>query len=191
MNDTILATRLKALRKQRAMSQEALAEESKLSLRTIQRIENGQSNPTGDTLKRLANALNVSPDELIDWSIKEDNNYLVFLNLSALTFILFPLLGILVPFMLWVSRKGKIKNIDPLARDLVNFQINWNLLLFMVPVVLFLLSWANIISEISLSMLITAAAVLYSINILFIGVNTVLISNKKSARYFYLVRFIR
>lgn len=67
MDKNYLAIRVKELRNQRGMSQEFLAEESGLSLRTIQRIEKGESNPTGESLKRLANALNVSPDELIDW----------------------------------------------------------------------------------------------------------------------------
>ena len=84
MDNTNLGSRIKQLRNQRAMSQEALAEESGLSLRTIQRIENGSSNPTGDTLKRLAQALNVSPDELIDWAVKEDYGFLTFFNLSAM-----------------------------------------------------------------------------------------------------------
>ena len=123
MKKNHLATRIKELRDQKGMSQEILAEESGLSLRTIQRIENGETNPTGDTLKRLSSALNVNPDELIDWTIKDDNRYLIFLNLSALTFILFPLLGILVPFILWTSRKDKLKNINKIGRDLINFEI--------------------------------------------------------------------
>ena len=123
MNKNHLAIRLKELRNQKGMSQEVLADESGLSLRTIQRIENGETNPTGDSLKRLSNALNLNPDELIDWSIKEDKRYLTFLNLSTLTFLFFPMLGILVPFILWTSRKGKIKNINKLGKDLINFEI--------------------------------------------------------------------
>jgi len=95
MDKNHLAQRVKELRNQKGMSQEILAEASGLSLRTIQRIENGETNPAGDTLQRLSAALNVNPDELIDWSVKEDRSYLVFLNLSALTFLFFPLLGIL------------------------------------------------------------------------------------------------
>jgi transcriptional regulator with XRE-family HTH domain len=133
MNKNLLGLRIKELRKQKGMSQEFLAEESGLSLRTIQRIENGETNPTGESLKRLSNALNVNPDELIDWSIKEDKRYLTFLNLSALTFLFFPLLGILIPFILWTSRKGKIKNINKLGKDLINFEITWTLLLFSIP----------------------------------------------------------
>lgn len=60
-----LAKKLKDLRKLRGMSQEYLAEESRVGLRTIQRIENNESNPTGETIKRIANALDVELQELI------------------------------------------------------------------------------------------------------------------------------
>ena len=66
MNKNLLGLRIKELRKRKGMSQEFLADESGLSLRTIQRIENGETNPTGESLKRLSNALNVNPDELIE-----------------------------------------------------------------------------------------------------------------------------
>jgi len=82
-----------------------------LSLRTIQRIVKGESSPTGESLKRLANALNVSPDELIDWSIKEDKKFLIYLNLSALTFLFFPLLDILNSFIPWTSKKERLKTL--------------------------------------------------------------------------------
>lgn len=60
-----LAGKLKKLRTLRGMSQEYLAEESRLSLRTIQRIENNESTPTGETLKRLSVALDVELRELM------------------------------------------------------------------------------------------------------------------------------
>ena len=66
-----LAQAVKDLRKRKGFSQEELAEISGLSLRTIQRIENGETKPTGETLKRISNALDISPDKLFDWSIKE------------------------------------------------------------------------------------------------------------------------
>ena len=58
--------RLKELRTYRGMSQEFLAEESRVSLRTIQRIESEESEPTGETIKRIAIALDVSMNKLID-----------------------------------------------------------------------------------------------------------------------------
>lgn len=60
-----LAKNLKKLRASRGMSQEYLADESRVSLRTIQRIENNESEPTGETIKRIAIALDVELSKLI------------------------------------------------------------------------------------------------------------------------------
>jgi transcriptional regulator with XRE-family HTH domain len=65
MESKILTKRLKELRALRGMSQEYLADESRVGLRTIQRIENNESGPTGETLKRIAIALDVELSELI------------------------------------------------------------------------------------------------------------------------------
>ena len=70
-----LAKNLKKLRATRGMSQEYLADESRVSLRTIQRIENNESEPTGETIKRIANALDVELTELIGSnSVAETND---------------------------------------------------------------------------------------------------------------------
>lgn len=191
MNKNYLAIRLKELRNQKGMSQETLAEASVLSLRTIQRIENGDTNPTGETLKRLSNALNVNPDELIDWSIKEDKRYLIFLNLSTLTFVFFPLLGIIVPFMLWSSRKGKLKNINKIGRDLINFEITWTIALFFIPFILYLFTKIGLLENLTLRELITTVAVMYFLNIVFIIVNSLRISNNKDVVYFSIIKFLK
>lgn len=191
MGKSQLATRIKELRVQKRMSQEFLSEESGLSLRTIQRIENGETNPTGDSLKRLTNALDVSPDELMDWAIKDDVKYLIYLNLSALSFIFFPLLGILIPFMLWSSKKGKIKNIDQLGRDLVNFEVTWTMILFGLPLILLGLSKTTLMDELSLSTLIIVIAALYSINLMMVVFNTMRISNEQMVAYYPKIKFLR
>jgi len=191
MNKNHLAIRLKELRNQKGMSQEVLADESGLSLRTIQRIEKGATNPTGESLKRLSNALSVNPDELIDWAIKEDKRYLIFLNLSALTFLFFPMLGILVPFILWTSRKGKIKNINKLGRDVINFEITWTILLFFIPFLLFLLSKIGLLENLTLNMLFTATGFMYLINLIYILLNTLKISNEKDVMFYPQIKFLR
>jgi len=60
-----------------------LAKIDGLSLRTIQRVENNETEPTGDTLKRIATALETTPAELLNWTedtlkatIKTKNEYL-------------------------------------------------------------------------------------------------------------------
>lgn len=130
MKNKNLAKKVKELRKRKGLSQEDLAENSGLSLRTIQRIENGETEPTGETLKRISNALNVNAEDLIDWSIIEDNGFLKAMNLSALTFLLFPLLGFLVPLIMWISKKDKVKNINTIGKNIINFEITWSLVLF-------------------------------------------------------------
>ncbi len=190
MNKSHLATKLKDFRNQKGMSQDVLAEESGLSLRTIQRIEYGETNPTGDTLKRLSNALNLNPDDLIDWAIKEDNKYLIFLNLSALTFLFFPLLGILVPFILWISKKDKLININKNASGLINFEITWTIVLFFIPAVLLLFKKIDFLENLTLLTFLTPIAVMYFFNALIILVNTIRISNKKQVRFFPSIRFL-
>ncbi len=191
MKNPHLAIRVKELRNQKGMSQEILAEESGLSLRTVQRIENGESNPTGDTLKRLSDALQVNPDELIDWTIKENKDYLIFLNLSALSFIFFPLLGILVPFIMWTSKKGKLKSVNKIGRELINFEITWTILLFFIPFSWFIINKIGLFQNLTFSTIITIVAMMYFLNIIFITFNTFRISNKKDVVYYSLIKFLR
>ena len=191
MYENHLAQIVKRLRIKKGMSQEFIAEESGLSLRTIQRIENGESNPTGESLKRIASALNVTPDDIMDWSIKEDKKYLTFLNLSALTFLFFPLLGILIPFILWTSKKDKIKNINRLGRALINFEITWTMLLFFIPAVLFILSQTGLLQNISMSTFFVVIGLLYLFNLISILMNTIRITNEKDIIYVPRIKFLK
>jgi transcriptional regulator with XRE-family HTH domain len=123
MNET--ANRIKDLRSRRGYSQEELAERSGLSLRTIQRIENDETEPRGDSLTRLAAALDVTVDELADWGLVEDNRFIMAMNLSALSFFFNPVLGVVVPLIIWLFKKDRIKGLNDAARSLLNFQITW------------------------------------------------------------------
>lgn len=102
MKNKVLAIRIKDLRNRNGFSQEELAEKTGLSLRTIQRIENGETEPRGDSLKRIATTFGVTPDEITDWQVIEDKNVLTMLNLSQLGFLAFPLLGIIIPLAIWI-----------------------------------------------------------------------------------------
>ena len=63
---TNLARKVKQLREKLDLSQEKLARLADVSNNTIINIEAGkQDNPTIDTLKKVAKALNVSVEELI------------------------------------------------------------------------------------------------------------------------------
>ncbi|GAB3730905.1 hypothetical protein GCM10027594_12940 [Hymenobacter agri] len=59
------AERILSIRKSKGLSQELLAEQSGVSLRTIQRVEQGETVPRGHTMQALATALDVPLDALL------------------------------------------------------------------------------------------------------------------------------
>jgi len=199
MKNLILAKRVKELRNRRGFSQELLAENSGLGIRTIQRIENGETEPRGDTLRRLANALNTNPDEIIDWTIIEDKGFLMALNLSSLGFILFPLLGILIPLILWISRKGKIKEINHISKEILNFQITWTIVIILTYIyfigsMYYRLSQAGDISPAVMGnpvIKFAALGFLYIYNFILIIINTINIEKEKKVKYFPKLNIIK
>ena len=204
MKNNELAQRLKTLRNRKGFSQEELSEKAGLSLRTIQRIENGETEPRGDSLKRLALAFDVPLDEIVDWTIQEDNGFISSLNLSALSFIIFPLLGILVPLIIWISKKDKIKKVNEVAKNLLNFQITWTMIFFVgfIGVSLNFFSSMDIQGDVSPSIIsahmtsrltisLTFIGAMYLFNVVMIVINSVRINNDKSTRYYPKIGFLR
>jgi len=126
-----IAKRIKELRVSKGYSQEELARQTQLNIRTIQRVETGETEPRGDTLIRLAKVFGILPEELSN-RVEDDNKYyLILLSLSVLTCLLWSLLGIIIPLCLWLFLKYKLKDIDATAKRILNFQITWNIILFL------------------------------------------------------------
>ena len=67
-----LGQAVKQLRKIKGLSQDVLANKSELSLRTVQRLEKGETEPTGDTLNRISAVFDLSPEELLEWNCTSD-----------------------------------------------------------------------------------------------------------------------
>lgn len=62
----MLSTNIKKLRNQKKLSQDQLARLADIPYNTLVKIESGKSsNPTFETLSKLADALEVSIDELV------------------------------------------------------------------------------------------------------------------------------
>lgn len=136
MDKENLGAKIKTLRKRKGFSQEQLADDATLSLRTIQRIENGETIPHGDSLRKLTQALGVNPDDILEWAPSEDKGYLVVMNVSALTFIFHPLLGIIIPLVMWILKKDKIKLVDDTGKKLISFEITWTLVLYVIQLII-------------------------------------------------------
>jgi len=201
MDKKKLGNRVKELRTLKGFSQELLADETNLNLRTIQPIESGLTIPRGDTLSRLGKALQVSPDELIDWTKQPDKGYLIIMNISALSFIINPLLGIIIPLALWVSKKDKIEYVEEYREKILNFQISLIiifsviiLLLFaiLVSLKLFLESDSFIVEWFGLFiMLYIPVGVYYLYNTIMIIKNTIRIQKELSLKYKPTIKIVR
>ena len=63
---TQLGLKARAIREQRGESQEAVARRADISLGTYGRIENGHNAPSLETLVRVAAALEVTVDQLLE-----------------------------------------------------------------------------------------------------------------------------
>lgn len=61
--EKIVGANIRRLRKERGLSQEALAGEAGLAMRHLGRIERGEGNPTVAVLGKLADVLGVHPTE--------------------------------------------------------------------------------------------------------------------------------
>jgi len=127
MAESYFSGKIKTLRMTKGLSQEELAEQTGLSLRTIQRIENNETDPRGDSLKRLAQALQTTPGEMIEWRVEEDRSYMGMVALGSCAFVVFPLLGILITMIFWILKKDKMQSVDRLGKAILNFQITWTL----------------------------------------------------------------
>lgn len=59
-----LGEKITSIRKSKGFSQEKLAEDANINLRTLQRIEKGETRPHGETLKRICKALEVEVEDI-------------------------------------------------------------------------------------------------------------------------------
>ena len=126
-----IAQKIKQIRKQQGMAQEELAARADLNLRTVQRLESGDSEPRGKTLQLLATALEVEVSELVETCLKEDRGMLTLLHLSPLGFFLLPLGNVLLPLVIWLTQKDKVAEIRASGAEILNFQLVWTALIFL------------------------------------------------------------
>jgi len=181
MKNKNLANNVRELRKRRGLSQEQLSENSKLSLRTIQRIEKGESIPRGDTLIKITQALQVTPDDLLEWTATEDRGYLILLNLSSISILFQPLLGIIIPLVMWILKREKIYLVEDTGKNLISFQITWVLILYIIMIIAtqgviipinfnLLHSFFSLINNFSIIGMLIISLYVYNITLIFINV---------------------
>jgi transcriptional regulator with XRE-family HTH domain len=181
MKDFDLAKRVKEIRTKKGLSQEQLADKSGLSVRTIQRIENGETAPRGDTLRQLAISLEVSQNDILDWKTEKDDNLLAILNLSQLSFIVFPLLGVIIPLAIWIHKKDRVEGVDKLGKSILNFQITWAISFFVLLFTFFQF----------IGLPVFLISLMYLFNIMMIIINIIKFSRTGETEYKPTYRFLQ
>jgi len=116
-----MKNKVKILREEKNLTQSELAEKSGLSLRTIQRIESGNS-LKGFTLKAIAKSLETEPENLFSGTAENlETDRAKLINFSALAGLVIPYGGIIFPLILTYKTKDP-KNKE-LGKNIVSVQI--------------------------------------------------------------------
>ena len=181
------------LRKRKGLTQEELSDLAKINLRTLQRIEKGETEPLGNTMKRLCEILEINLEDILDYGKKDDKHFLIFFHLSVLSFLIIPLGNIIIPAILWLTKREKVIDLNERGADLLNFQILWTILIFISFITSILMYFDGHSSHGEVYMpAIFIALILVLINLIYTIVVSLLISKKSSNRYFYpLIKFIK
>ncbi|UHG94518.1 helix-turn-helix domain-containing protein [Spirosoma oryzicola] len=116
--------KIKEIRLKQGMTQQELALEANINLRTVQRIENEEVIPRSYTLKIIAKALHIEESELIDsnpsgndqQNPRQGKAMLVWLHLSGLF--------LLPAFLTWFFEKEHDRDIKYHGADVINFQLS-------------------------------------------------------------------
>jgi transcriptional regulator with XRE-family HTH domain len=168
--------KISLLRKNKGLSQEVLAENSKTSLRTIQRIERDETVPRPYTIKAIADALGVQIEEITkaDPGLSPDGNdyadlhALKVVNASVLFVCFLPPFNIVLPLLLWRKYKHDPSNVA--ARRTISFQILWTILLVLtiIAVRLLMLALTGSVAIGHFPLILIIYFVLVSVNVFFI-----------------------
>jgi serine-type D-Ala-D-Ala carboxypeptidase/endopeptidase len=152
---TQLAEKIIAERKKKGLTQEQLAEEAKVSIRTIQRLEAGKVKPQLNTLCQLAQIFEIDIEELtafeekkIQQNIPVHPQYskleLILLQLSPLGIFILPGLGhILTPLLYWFWKGKENRSLYQQALTVINFQLSLTLYFVIILIITFVFAFSN------------------------------------------------
>lgn len=126
------------------------------------------------------------------WSEQEKKEVLlsILLNISALCYFPFILLGIIVPFAVWVFTRDKYRAVDEVGKRLLNFQICWCLLTGYLFAMMFIIPAFHLLNDNPNAEIIMLIQLLYIINALFIVFNSIRCYLGKEV-FYPALRFIR
>lgn len=129
-------------RKKKGLTQDQLAEMTNITVRTIQRIENGKNIPRTFTIKTIATALGCTFDELANQfqngstlensqitnspiNSENERHFLTIICLSCFSYLVIPLVHFLIPVFL--LKKSETENPVTIStgRSIIRWQMYW------------------------------------------------------------------
>ncbi|WP_417437065.1 DUF4870 domain-containing protein [Idiomarina abyssalis] len=177
MKNTKFAERLTYQRKLKGLSQEQLAESTRVTVRTIQRLEKGEVTPHLRTVKLLAAALELDVDDLLELDDPRNENiqtkWLLLMHSSPFIGFVVPFLNILCPLFIWIHKREDNPLYDAHGRAVINFQITMMLI--------YALAFVALLSIEGFGFLFFIAVIPYTALVMLANVIAVI----KARRYFY------
>ena len=171
METQSIAKNLVYQRKLKGYTQEELSEETKVTIRTIQRIEKGDVNPHLQTVKLLATALGIEVEDLLILDNPKEEiilkKWLILMHSTPFLGFIIPLANILFPLFLWIHKREDNKIYDQHGIKIINFQITMSILyLFSLVALLTIEKWGFFlfISVIPFSVIIMIINIIRSIS---------------------------
>ncbi|MGE9311984.1 helix-turn-helix domain-containing protein [Niabella sp. CJ426] len=137
-----LSKKIVLARKKQGLTQEELASLAQVTVRTIQRIESGESIPRSFTIKALARALETNFEELTNETQNEggenqpelprissdpenEKHFLQTLCLSCFSYLVIPFVHFLIPIYLLKKHNHSHQETLVMGRTIIRQQIYW------------------------------------------------------------------
>lgn len=140
-----LCQKIVQARKQKGLTQEQLADLSNVTVRTIQRIESGETTARAYTLKAIATALDMSFEELFTNDdhknvsdskdlpatpdFENSKHFLKLICLSCFSYLVFPFIHVLVPMYLLKKSDEQHPAVLAFAKKTIRMQLYWQVAL--------------------------------------------------------------
>ncbi len=125
---------IKETRISKGYSQEELAARSGVSVRSIQRIENGESTPRGSTLQLISKALEVDlavllPEEKTNKKSTNETNAIQLMYLVTLAGLIMPFGNAIAPAIVLAIKRGESEVVSKIGKNIIYTQLLFTIVL--------------------------------------------------------------
>lgn len=147
------------IRKRKGMTQDEVAVLANINLRTVQRIENGETEPRGYTLSSICKVLDINIEDILDYGKTEDKSFFIYLHLSVIAGCVIPFGDIIVPLILWLNKRDKIVGLNVHGKNLLIFRACFDFLLYLSLIISIVFAFRSGTEDLMVKHMITTYAI--------------------------------